>query len=307
MSENTNRPCCGSGPQETADPPTAEEIKRQVRSYYGARVSQDGVSGQSCCSSSCCSSTGSDTMKEALGGSYGAAIGYSEDELSSIPAHAATHSYGCGNPLAFSGVKEGNVVLDLGSGAGMDVLLASKRVGPTGRVIGLDMTPEMIAKAEENARQANADNVEFRLGEMENMPVDDSSVDWIVSNCVISLSPDKEAVFREAFRVLRPGGRMLISDLCINDVEPHIREELFQWSDCMGSALDEETYLETMSQAGFVDVKIVDKHTFSADVVRAFLDADAQLTPEQRERADSLWSMVDQKVSSVRVYALKAE
>jgi ubiquinone/menaquinone biosynthesis C-methylase UbiE len=189
-------------------------------------------------------------MKEELGGSYASLVGYTKEELSSIPQHAASHSYGCGNPLALSGVKEGDVVLDIGSGAGIDVLLAAQKVGPSGKVIGLDMTAEMIATAEQNAREAHADNVEFRLGEMEDMPVDDSSVDWIISNCVITLSPDKEAVFREAFRVLKPGGRMLISDICLNDVDQSVREELFQWADCIGSAVDEETYLSTIRRAG---------------------------------------------------------
>jgi SAM-dependent methyltransferase len=309
MTETTNKSCCsGTGPQKTADEPTPEQIKAHVRSFYGTKVSDDAPA-ESCCSSSCCgsSSTPSDAMKSALGGSYATMVGYTEEELGSIPEHATTHSYGCGNPLAFSEVKEGDVVLDLGSGAGIDVLLASKRVGPSGHVIGLDMTPEMIAKAEENARQANAANVEFRLGDMENMPVDDSSVDWIVSNCVISLSPDKEAVFREAFRVLKPGGRMLISDLCINDVDASVRDELFQWSDCVGGALDEETYLGTITGAGFADVGIVDKQTFSAGVVKAFLEANTESTPEQCARRESLWPKVDNKVSSVRVHARKPE
>ncbi|MCK5557709.1 MAG: arsenite methyltransferase, partial [Candidatus Hydrogenedentes bacterium] len=276
-------PCgCGTSRQESAVQPTPESIKRHVREYYGAAVSEDGPAAQSCCSSSCCdsSSPSVNAIKEKLEGSYATHIGYTEEELASIPEHAAGHSYGCGNPLAFSEVKEGDVVLDLGSGAGIDVLLASQKVGPSGRVIGLDMTPEMIEKAEQNALEANVSNVEFRLGEMEDMPIEDSNVDWIVSNCVISLSPDKEAVFREAFRVLKPGGRMLISDICVNGIEAHVRDELFQWADCIGGALDEETYLSTIRRAGFVDVEVIDKKTFSADVLKAFVRADEGLSAE---------------------------
>jgi len=266
--KSSSSSCSGSSRRETGQRPTAEEIKRRVRSYYAAAVSQDDPAARSGCSSSCCSSSlpSLNAMKEELAGSYASLLGYTDEELSSIPEHAACHSYGCGNPLAFSGVKEGDVVLDIGSGAGIDVLLASQKVGPSGRVIGLDMTPEMIAKAERNAAEADAENVEFRLGEMEHMPVEGSSVDWIISNSVITLSPDKEAVFREAFRVLKPGGRMLISDICLNDVDHSVREELFQWADCIGSAVDEETYLSIIRCAGFADVRIVDKKTFSADL-----------------------------------------
>jgi SAM-dependent methyltransferase len=247
-------------------------------------------------------------MKEKLGGTYATAIGgYTEEELSSIPEHAAGHSYGCGNPLAFSEVKEGDVVLNLGSGAGIDVLLASQKVGPSGRVIGLDMTPEMIEKAQQNAREANVSNVEFRLGEMEHMPIEDSSVDWIISNCVITLSPEKETVFREAFRVLKPGGRVLISDICLNDIDASVRDQLFQWSDCVGSAVDEETYLKSIKRAGFADIRVVDKKTFSADVLKAFVQADETLSPEERARREALVPLVDNKVSSVRVYARKPE
>jgi ubiquinone/menaquinone biosynthesis C-methylase UbiE len=244
-------------------------------------------------------------MAAALKNTHASRIGYTEEELASIPEHAAAHAFGCGNPLAFSGVSEGDVVLDLGSGAGIDVLLASKRVGPSGRVIGLDMTSEMIAKAKENARKANATNVEFRLSEMENMAIEDSIVDWVISNCVISLSPAKDAVFGEAFRVLKPGGRILVSDLCINDVDKRVRDELFQWADCMGGALDETRYLQAIERAGFVDVRIVDRVTYPAGNVRGFVEAGKEFTPEQRAARDPLWQQLDHKVSSVRVYALK--
>ena len=298
--------CCGGGPKPTGKEPTEKEIKTHVREYYAAAVSEGERPNESACRSSCCASANaSDTMKAALRDTHASRIGYSEEELASIPEHAATHAFGCGNPLAFSGVKEGDVVLDLGSGAGIDVLLASRKVGASGRVIGLDMTPEMIEKAKENAREANAANVEFRFGEMEAMPVESSSVDWVISNCVINLSPDKAAVFGEVFRVLKPGGRVLISDICVNDIEKSVRDELFQWADCMGGALDEVTYLKTIERAGFVDAGIVDRKTFSANDVRAFLEADKELTDEQRAARDPLWRQADHKVSSIRVYARK--
>lgn len=299
---------CDGGSKPASKEPTEKEIKTHVREYYAAAVSEGEKPNESAGGSSCCASaSASDTMKAALRDTHASRIGYSEEELASIPEHAATHAFGCGNPLAFSGVKEGDVVLDLGSGAGIDVLLASKKVGPLGQVIGLDMTPEMIEKASENAREANATNVEFRLGEMEAMPVESSSVDWVISNCVVNLSPDKVAVFGEVFRVLKPGGRILISDICVNDIKKSVRDELFQWADCMGGALDEVTYLRTIERAGFVDVAIVDKKTFSANDVRAFLEADKEFTSEQRAIRDPLWRQADHKVSSIRVYARKRQ
>ena len=299
--------CCG-GDRPISNEPTGDEIKNHVRNYYASAVAKEDEPADSVRQDSCgCSANQSSTMRAALGDSHASRIGYTDEELASIPEHAATHAFGCGNPLAFSGVEEGDVVLDLGSGAGIDVLLASKKVGPSGHVIGLDMTPEMISKAEGNAREVNAENVEFRLSEMENMAVGNSKVDWVISNCVISLSPDKDAVFGEAFRVLKPGGRILVSDLCINGVDKPVRDELFHWADCIGGALDEPSYLKAIERAGFVDVRIVDRVTYPAEGVRGFVEADKEFTSEQRAARDPLWRQVDHKVSSVRVYALKPE
>ena len=300
--------CCGGGSAETATrkDASANEIKARVREVYAAAITADEKTEQSGCGCGC-SDGASGTMQAALSGSHATRIGYGEEELADLPEHAATHAFGCGNPLAFSGVKEGDVVLDLGSGAGIDVLLAAKKVGPEGHVIGLDMTPEMLEKARKNASEANATNVEFRRGEMEDMPVEDSSVDWIISNCVISLSPDKDAVFGEAFRVLKPGGRILVSDICINDVEKSLREELFTWADCIGGALDETSYLSAIKGAGFSEVQIVDKTTISSKALAGFADNGKEFENTQKADRDALWQQVDNKVSSVRVYAIKSE
>jgi ubiquinone/menaquinone biosynthesis C-methylase UbiE len=283
-----------------------DEIRDEVRKHYAAAIRGEVEEG---CGSSCCAATEepSPAMKAALSNTYAEDIGYTKEELASLPEHAATHTFGCGNPLAFAGVKEGDVVIDLGSGAGLDALLASKKVGPTGRVIGLDMTPEMIVKAEENARRAGASNVEFRLGEIEHMPVEGGSADWIISNCVISLSPDKDSVFREAFRVLKPGGRLLVSDICVKELDSAVQARLFGWSDCIGGAIEEEAYLEAVSRAGFRDVRIVDRHSLSAGTLGGFVGAGDELPAAEREERTELLRKADHKVSSVRVWAVKEE
>ncbi len=225
-----------------------ETIKAAVREHY-AKLTQ----GKSCC--------------EPAGCGYGSSadvhlmqIGYSASELGDLPQEAVSMAAGCGNPTALSELRPGEVVLDLGSGGGLDALLAAQRVGPQGRVIGVDMTPEMIERAQESARKANAANVEFRFGEIEDLPLEDASVDVIISNCVINLSPDKEAVFREAFRVLKPGGRMIVSDIVTQDELPKfVRESLAAWAGCVGGALEQEEYLQKIRTAGFVDVEVLQK------------------------------------------------
>jgi ubiquinone/menaquinone biosynthesis C-methylase UbiE len=170
---------------------------------------------------------------------------------------------GCGNPTALAELTEGETVLDLGCGAGLDVFLAAQKVGDTGKVIGVDMTPEMVAKARENAEKGHYTNVEFRLGEIENLPIEDNSVDVIISNCVINLSPDKLVTFKEAFRVLKPNGRILISDLVTEGELPEdIRQSFEAWACCIAGALERQEYLGTIEKAGFRDVAIVAQHQY---------------------------------------------
>lgn len=219
-----------------------DDVRAQVRTAY-AKVAK-GADG---CTVGCCGAQG--------GGSL--ALGYTEDDLSSTPA-GADLGLGCGNPQAIAAVQPGETVLDLGSGAGFDCFLASKRVGRTGRVIGVDMTPEMVAKARANARRVGAANVDFRLGEIEQLPVLDGSVDVILSNCVINLSPDKAAVFREAFRVLKPGGRLAISDvISIKTMPAELARSLEAYTGCVAGAANEATLRALLGDAGFEEISIV--------------------------------------------------
>jgi ubiquinone/menaquinone biosynthesis C-methylase UbiE len=201
-------------------------------------------------------------------------LGYSAKELRSLPSSVVSMSAGCGNPTGLGMIREGETVLDLGSGGGIDVFLASQKVGPRGRVIGLDMTPEMIRRAESNARAAKLDNVEFRKGEIENLPLADGSVDVVISNCVICLSPDKEAAFREMFRVLRPGGRLAIADeIARRPFSSEERSNSQDWSSCVTGAITEKEYAAELRRAGFTKVyvkrlrpSVVKERVFSAFV-----------------------------------------
>lgn len=223
-----------------------DDVRTQVRSAY-AKVAQ----GQGGCSVGCC---GAQTSKAQ--GSASLMLGYTEDDLASVP-EVADLGLGCGNPQAIAALVPGETVLDLGSGAGFDCFLAAKRVGRTGRVIGVDMTPEMVAKARDNARRVEAVNVDFRLGEIEHLPVLDASVDAILSNCVINLSPDKGAVFREAFRVLKPGGRLAISDVVATKaMPPEVAKNVEAYTGCVAGAANAEAIRTLLSDAGFEDVTL---------------------------------------------------
>ena len=225
-----------------------ELIKETVKSYYGARAQQ--IEPSCCGPEPCC---GGVTAEEQ-------AVAACEADVSCCADQGTVGSLGCGNPLAFVDFQEGQVVLDLGSGLGLEVILAAQMVGDKGRVIGLDMTPEMVERATRNAARAGVQHiVEFRLGEIEHMPVDDGSVDWIISNCVINLSTDKERVFQEAFRVLKPGGTMLISDLVSSGLPEEVKRDLTSWAQCLGGTVEEEEYLGLIKDAGFVEVAVVDR------------------------------------------------
>ena len=234
-----------------------KDIKSIVREKYGTIA----ATGGSCCpSASCCG--GPAVVTE-----IGRKIGYADADLSAAP-EGANLGLGCGNPIALASLKEGETVLDLGSGAGFDCFLAADRVGKTGRVIGVDMTPEMVEKAADNARKDGVENVEFRLGDIEHLPVEDGSIDVIISNCVINLAPDKGRVFQEAFRVLKPGGRLMVSDIVLTRPLPEVvRNSVSAYVGCVAGASLKEDYLGAMRQAGFVDVTVQSEAPFPVDCV----------------------------------------
>ena len=228
-----------------------QSIKEYVKERYGAVATRDRSEGCGCgCSTE-------DAMSQK--------VGYSDDELASVP-EGANLGLGCGNPLALSSIAEGETVLDLGSGAGFDCFLAAQRVGASGRVIGVDMTPQMLEKARANAEKGGFTNVEFREGEIEHMPVEDNEVDVVISNCVINLSPDKDAVFSEIFRVLKPGGRFYISDIVLEKPLPEsVLQSAAAYTACVAGALIKEDYLSRIAGAGLADVGITNEAKYPLD------------------------------------------
>ncbi len=239
----------------------ADEVRRDVSKAYTEAVRAPTKSG-------CCGS------RPAQKGVAVALGGYTSDELAALPEDAVVNSFGCGNPTALAGLSEGEVVLDLGSGAGIDLLLAAKKVGPTGRVIGVDMTDEMIARAAENIRAGHFTNVEVRKGLIEDLPVESSSVDWVISNCVINLSPEKVKVFREIARVLKPGGRMFVSDIVAKDLPEEVREAAGLYASCISGAISEEQYVAGLRAAGLVDVEVRERLVYDADQLEGIVASD---------------------------------
>jgi SAM-dependent methyltransferase len=242
---------------------SSEEIKDAVKDTY-AKVAQPTVS--SCCGPTDTEQSTADCASNGCGPTSNPRISYAESlgySVKDMPESATESFAGCGNPVAIASLKEGEVVLDLGSGAGLDMFHAARKVGDSGRVIGVDMTPAMIEKAKLGAEQLGLENVEFRLGDIEDLPVENSSVDVIISNCVINLAPDKGKVFQEAYRVLRPGGRVMVSDIVLEASLPeNVREEIANYTGCLGGAILEEEYLQLMRDAGFERVKVVSKAGF---------------------------------------------
>ena len=242
---------------ELTPPTDPDDIRALVRDHYGAVARSRGATG-------CCGPTATAC------GTGAAALGYSADDEAAVPADANL-GLGCGNPTALASLAPGEIVLDLGAGGGFDCFLAARQVGPTGRVIGVDMTPDMVTLARANARKLAVANVEFRLGEIEHLPVADASVDVILSNCVVNLAPDKAAVFAEAFRVLRPGGRLAISDVVtIGEVPAEVRAEAVALTACVSGAAPIEEVRATLARLGFVDVA-VEPTPGSADIVNGWL------------------------------------
>jgi len=225
---------------------TNTKIKKIVQKNYGTIA----LSKTSCCSAGCCNPR-----------DVASKIGYSANEMNELDS--ANLGLGCGNPNAIASLKQGEIVLDLGSGAGIDCFLAAKKVGQHGKVIGVDMTPEMIALAKENAKRLRVNNVEFILGDIEHLPVDDNSVDVIISNCVINLAPDKERVFKEAYRVLKRGGRMAISDIVLDGtLPPYIKESIDAYVSCIAGAILKSEYIALLHKAGFSNVEIVKEYGY---------------------------------------------
>lgn len=262
-----------------------EEVKRVVKVRYG-RVAREA---SSCCSSSTCCGT-------AQPQEIGRKIGYSEEELAFAP-QGSNLGLGCGNPIALASIRVGETVLDLGSGAGFDCFLAAERVGPKGKVIGVDMTCDMVDRARANAAVSGYENVEFRLGEIENLPVDDGSVDLVISNCVINLVPDKRRAFKEAHRVLKPGGRLVVSDIVLlGELPDFVRESVEAYVGCVSGAVLKDDYLDSMRSAGFEEVKVIDEAPFSLDCVMS--------DPTGRAALEDLMG-VEWKVSSIKVSAVK--
>ena len=271
----------------------SEPIKDIVREKYGAAAKRVAAGeGTACCGSSPATALGGcDPITSNL---------YGEGEASAVPEAALRASLGCGNPTALAHLVPGETVLDLGSGGGIDVLLSARRVGPTGKAYGLDMTDEMLALAEENKRKSGLANVEFLKGEMENIPLPAATVDVIVSNCVINLSADKDRVLREAFRVLKPGGRVAIADVVVRgDVPLEIRRSVELWIGCVAGALNEEAYRQKLAAAGFAEIEIEPTRVYDVSDARQILAA-AGLN------ADAIAAQVDGKFMSAFVRARKA-
>ena len=237
-----------------------ETIRESVSEAYAKAVTKP--TGGGCCA------------QPVQKGAAAKLAGYREAELHDLPAEAVVNSFGCGNPVAFSEVKEGEVVLDLGSGAGIDLLIAAQKVGSSGQVIGVDMTDEMITKARENIAASGASNVDVRQGIIEDLPVESSSVDWVISNCVINLSPEKPRVFREIFRVLKPGGQVLISDIVVEDLPPALRENQALYSNCIAGAISEPEYVAGLRRAGLTDVEVRERIVYDGSQLTAFAESE---------------------------------
>lgn len=264
----------------------SDEVRRQVSKAYAEAVTRTQPGG-------CCGGGVRGTVPQAAG--------YSAGELSVLPPEATDASFGCGNPVALSGLREGDVVLDLGSGAGMDLLLAAQKVGPRGRVIGIDMTDEMIARARANIRKAGAANVEVRKGIIEDLPVDSGSVDWVISNCVINLSPEKPKVFREIARVLKPGGRMLVSDIVAQDLPKEVLESVALYASCVAGAISEADYLSGLRASGLSEVEVRGRLVYDAAQIEGIAGSqiealccgaggDAKVSEIARLVAGKVWS-----------------
>jgi arsenite methyltransferase len=269
---------------------TDPNIRDAVKEKYGSAALRVGIGGSSCCGATPSTSCGCDPITSNL---------YDATQSGQIPAEAMLASLGCGNPTALAKLDAGETVLDLGSGGGIDVLLSAKRVGPTGKAYGLDMTDEMLALANENKKKAGAENVEFLKGEIEHIPLPDNSVDVVISNCVINLSSNKDAVLREAFRVLKPGGRFAVSDVVTRgEMLSEIRKSVLLWVGCIAGALEENDYLRKLKDAGFVGAEVEPTRIYHVEDAREFLSG-------QGFDVDAVAPQVDGKFFSAFIRAKK--
>jgi SAM-dependent methyltransferase len=271
---------------------SSTDIKEVVKKKYGQAALRVTSGGSSCCGATASSGLGCDPITANL---------YDAAQAGQIPEEALLASLGCGNPTALAQLNRGDVVLDLGSGGGIDVLLSAKRVGPTGKAYGLDMTDEMLALANENKRKAGVENVEFLKGEIEHIPLPDNSVDVIISNCVINLSADKDRVLREAFRVLKPGGRFAVSDVVTHgEMLPEIRQSVLLWVGCVAGALEEDEYRAKLASAGFETIEVEPTRIYRIEDAREFLSG-------QSIDVDAIAPQVDGKFMSAFVRAVKPQ
>jgi arsenite methyltransferase len=265
----------------------SEEIKEAVRFKYGS-AAQQVITGATCCGSTC--GTNVDPITRNL---------YDSAQTNVLPEEAVKASLGCGNPTALAQLNPGEIVLDLGSGGGIDVLLSARRVGASGKAYGLDMTDEMLALARANQKKAGIENVEFLKGEIESMPLPDNSVDVIISNCVINLSANKDRVFQEAFRVLKPGGRLAVSDVVVRgEVPEEIRQSMLLWVGCIAGALEEKDYQAKLSAAGFEQIDLEPTRVYQIEDAREFL-------ANQQINVDAIAPQVEGKFMSAFVRAVK--
>jgi arsenite methyltransferase len=266
------------------------DVKELVQQKYGEAARRVGHGGSACCGSAPSSDGCGDPITSNL---------YDASQMGSIPEEAALASLGCGNPTALADLRPGDTVLDLGSGGGIDVLLSARRVGPTGKAYGLDMTDDMLELAHENQRKSGLDNVEFLRGEIEHIPLPDNSVDVIISNCVINLAGDKDQVLREAFRVLKPGGRFAVSDVVTRgDIPADVRQNMLLWVGCIAGALQDTDYTDKLKSAGFEGVTIEPTRVYNVEDARVFLTG-------QGIDVDAMAPQVDNKFMSAFVRATK--
>lgn len=273
-----------------------KSVKKIVREGY-AKIAKD--------ERSCCGPVSSNCGCGDVTGVISKELGYSDDDLNAVP-DGANLGLGCGNPVALASLKEGETVLDLGSGAGFDAFLAAKKVGEKGKVIGVDMTPEMIERARGNAEKGGYENVEFRLGEIEHLPAGDNSVDAIISNCVINLSPDKKSVFNDAYRVLKPGGRLMVSDIVVlRELPDFVKNSVEAYIGCLSGAILKDEYIGAIKEAGFKDVEIVDESTFPVkflanDPAATAIIESLRITPDEIDD-------IGNSIASVKVFGVKPD